>query len=85
MTATYPRWPLVGRGASRSLQALSRLTTRARSRAWLARGKKTVEGRPGGGWLKNVQTDDIHINFQVAIEAAASLSVRVLRVTYHDL
>ena len=47
----------------------------------IARGKKTVEGRPGGGWLKNVQADD-YINFQVP--RGRRLIVRVLRATYHD-
>ena len=45
----------------------------------IARGKKTVEGRPGGGWLKNVQADD-YINFQVP--RGRRLIVRVLRATF---
>ena len=44
--------------------------------------QKTVEGRPGGGWLVGITTND-WINFKVTKHAGHGLAVRVRRVRHY--
>ena len=57
----------VGRGhASPYIQAAYALA--------IARGAKTVEGRPGGGWVKDVAVND-YIKFKIPKQPRHSLAV----------
>lgn len=50
----------------------------------VAKGEKTVEGRPGGGWLAKGIAPDDYISFKIPGHKSRALIVRVRRVRYYN-